>query len=334
MGEVEMRIMSRSFAAIAATLVFAVGVATPAVAGPPADWSKVKARSVNMFYPGASTYDWLLSREHKKGNKKVPGGTACAKCHDGDEQDMGEAILAGDHPLEEKPPKGVKGYIKLSVQAAHDADNLYVRFKWKSQSKGPVRVTMMLDDGKVPNFATQGCWLTCHNGMRSTPTAASEAKVKANPYFGDSGLKKKDIRKYLAASRTDGKSWDKPKSAAEIAKIKKAGGFVDLIYWRMKDGKAQTKDAYVLDYRLDDAKDSVGDASKSTGELKDGTYTVVIQRKLNTGHPDDKALKPGGIYTVGFAIHDGEVGDRYHHTAFPLKLGIDKKADITATAVK
>ncbi|MDH3282704.1 MAG: ethylbenzene dehydrogenase-related protein, partial [Gammaproteobacteria bacterium] len=252
-----------------------------------------------------------------------------------DEQDMGEGILDGGHPLEPKPAKGRTAFIKLSVQAAHDKDNLYIRFKWKTKSKGPARVTMMLDDGKVPNFAAQGCWLTCHNGMRSAPGEVSEAKVKAHPLLGDGGLKKKDVRKYLAASRKDGKSWDKTKSKADIAKTKKAGGFVDLVYWRFKDGKPQTKDAYVLEYRLDDAKNSIGDAGKSKGELKNGVYTVVIQRKLNTGHPaDDKVLKVGGVYSVGFAIHDGEVGDRFHNTAFPLRLGIGKKADITAVAVK
>ena len=330
-----MRIRSGLFAVFAATLLFASGLVAPAVAGPPADWSKVKAKTVNMFYPGQSTYEWLLTPAHKKGNKKMPGGATCAKCHEGDEQDMGEAILAGDHPLEPKPAKGVKGFVELAVQAAHDKDNLYLRFKWKTQSKGPVRLTMMLDDGKVKHFAAQGCWLTCHNGMRSATGAVSKDKVKAHPLFGDGGMKKKDIRKYLAASRTDGKSWDKTKSAADIAKIKKAGGFADLIYWRFKDGKPQTKDAYVLEYRLDDAKGSKGDASKSTGVLKNGVYTVVIQRKLNTGHAaDDKILKVGGVYSVGFAIHDGKVGDRFHLTAFPVKLGIGKKAYIKAVAVK
>ena len=36
------------------------------------------------------------------------------------------------------------------------------------------------------------------------------------------------------------------------------------------------------------------------GSWKDGTYTVVWRRKLDTGHPaDDKIMKVGGVYTVG-----------------------------------
>ena len=28
------------------------------------------------------------------------------------------------------------------------------------------RLAIMIDDGKVPGFAEQGCWMTCHDGMR------------------------------------------------------------------------------------------------------------------------------------------------------------------------
>ena len=320
----------------AAALISAFGLSGAAMAGPPADWSKVPEKTINLFYPGQSSYNWLLTAEHKKGNRKVPKGAACLDCHEDDEQDMGDAIIEGDHPLEPNPAEGINGFIEVAVQAAQDGENLYLRFKWETQSDGPVRVAAMLDDGKVPNFAAQGCWLTCHDSMNSNPGAVSEDKVKAHPLFGDGGMKKKDIRKYLAASRTDEESsWDKTKSADEIAKVKASGGFLDLMYWRFKDGKPQTKDGYVLEYRNGDAKSSIGDAGKSTGELKDGVYTVVIQRKLDTGHPeDDKILKVDSVYSIGFAIHDGKVKDRFHYTSFPFALGIGVDADIKAVSVK
>jgi hypothetical protein len=31
------------------------------------------------------------------------------------------------------------------------------------------RMSIMIDDGKVPGFAKQGCWLTCHDGQRDMP---------------------------------------------------------------------------------------------------------------------------------------------------------------------
>jgi len=82
----------------------------------------------------------------------------------------------------------------------------------------------------VAGFAKQGCWLTCHNGDADAPKQATTAEVQANPLL--SALKKNDVRKYLRRRvptrwrRGHGKSLD------EIAKIKAAGGFLDLIQWR------------------------------------------------------------------------------------------------------
>ncbi|MEK7820537.1 MAG: ethylbenzene dehydrogenase-related protein, partial [Pseudomonadota bacterium] len=67
------------------------------------------------------------------------------------------------------------------------------------------------------------------------------------------------------------------------------------------------------------------------GTWKDGTYTLVWRRKLNTGNPaDDKIMKVGGTYTIGLAVHDDNVTTRFHHVSFPLSLGIGVKADIQA----
>ena len=59
------------------------------------------------------------------------------------------------------------------------------------------------------------------------------------------------------------------------------------------------------------------------------------RRKLDTGHPtDDKTMKVGGTYPVGFAVHDDNVTTRFHHVSFPLTLGIGVKADIEAVTLK
>lgn len=435
---------SRWLAAI--TALAAVSFTTSLVAAPPPDWSKVPVTKVKLFYPGQSTYDWLLSPAHKKGDKQIPKGARCVKCHEDDEDAMGKRIVGGK-VLEPEPIPGKVPVIDLSVQAAHDADSLYLRFQWKSQmnregrmhnyirfdgqkwafwgshranaavrsGKQPPlyedRLAIMLDDGKVPLFARQGCWLTCHNGMRDAPDEASKAQVQDHAYLGKAGIKKSDIRKYLPASRTDGTSWDKVKSADEIAKLKKEGQFVDLMQWRVARSAAvgMADDGYVLDYRLfdagknpfswnvdrktmtpkymfdaakvgskalraedignaakpavlvreqnavpydanagwkegdilpgrlvsrADAKGSAADNNDVNGSWKDGVYTVVWRRKLDTGHPaDDKILKVGGTYTVGFAVHDDNVTTRFHHVSFPLSLGIGKDANITAARV-
>ena len=80
---------------------------------------------------------------------------------------------------------------------------------------------------------------------------------------------------------------------------------------------------------------SAGDNDYAHGTWKDGAYTLVFRRKLDTGHPeDDKILKVGGVYNVGFAIHDDNVTTRSHFVSFPMTFGIGADADIKAVTLK
>jgi hypothetical protein len=439
--------LSKTGTAIAAAL--ALGFATTALAADPQaiPWASVPTKTITLFYPGDSTYQWLLGPEHKKGNVRVKAGRDCLSCHEGEEKEMGDRIVKGEN-VEPAPIAGKNGTIALALQAAHDAEYLYLRAQWKTNAnregryhdfvrfdgkqwqwygkdrhnklvrsgEQPAlyedRFSIMLDDGKVPQFAEQGCWLTCHNGMRDTAGEVGHDAVKAHPLLGDAGLKQTDIRKYLPSTRTEaGAPWDKTRPAEEIAKIKADGGFVDLWQWRAARSNpvGMADDGYVLEYRLFDAgknpfgwnvdrktmtplfmfdaakagqkalrAEDIGDASKPAtlvreanavpfdanagwkegdllpgrivsrkgaegsaadndatfGTWKDGTYTLVWRRKLDTGNPDDKAMKVGGRYTVGLAIHDDNVTTRFHHVSFPLSLGIGTAADIQAMPLK
>ena len=53
-------------------------------------------------------------------------------------------------------------------------------------------------------------------------------------------------------------------------------------------------------------------------------------RPLGLTNSDDKTLKEGGIYNVGFAVHDDNIITRGHHVSFVRTLGIGAKADIQA----
>ena len=68
------------------------------------------------------------------------------------------------------------------------------------------------------------------------------------------------------------------------------------------------------DYVLsrDDAKGSAAD-NKAIASWKDGIWTVVIVRPLGLANDDDKAFKEGGVYNVGFAVHDDNITTRGHH---------------------
>jgi len=396
------------------------------------DWSKVPAKTVLLFYPGQSSYEWLRSDAHKNATTETRRGDACTSCHD-DPEDIksdGEKIVAGN-ALEPRPVKGKNPHVDLKAQAAYDDKNVYLRFQWKTQRSAPGieypyyrfdgkewkqhgypkldqvvqegkqsgiyedRLSLMLDDGKVPGFAQQGCWLTCHDGERDMPKLGS--REDAQKY-----LKKADVRKYLPGSRTDPSDWRTIKSPDEVAKLKAAGGFVDLIQWRAHRSNpvGAADDGFVLEYRNFDAgknpfasnldtktkqprymydaskfgaksvataqvpgkgnflivgqnavpfdanagwkagemvpryylqkPEGSGADNKASGTWKDGVWTMVLTRPLGLANADDKALKPGGVYTVGFAVHDDNITTRGHFVSFPMTVGLGVKADIQA----
>lgn len=430
---------------LAAALV--VGLSGTASAAAPTDWSAIPPKNLKLFFPGQSSYQWLRSSEHKRAVKKTMQGDSCVSCHEDEEEELGQTMVSGDR-LEPHPIDGKQAVIELAAQAAHDGENLYLRFQWKTRNPyagtahphwrfdgkdwkqigwprlhkkvweedAPAiyedRLSMMIDDGSVPMFAEQGCWLSCHDGARDMQDVAGADDVKAHPLLGEM-LKKKDVRKYLPASRTDeSASWDATQSAEEIAEIKAAGGFVDLMHWRghRSNPVGMADDGYVLEYRLfDDGKKmfsknwdnannqpkymfdankvglksrtmeqlrdpsappaliveqnavpfdpnaawkegdmipvyyvtrtgtegSAADNSDVTGNWKDGMWTVLWTRKLDTGHPqDDKIMKVGGVYTFGFAVHDDNITTRGHHVSWPMSVGIGTEAEITAVTLQ
>ena len=272
----------------------AIGIATlfggSSLAADPTtvNWNSVPTKTVTLFYPGQSTYQWLLGSAHP-GAPVVTGGGACLTCHNGTEEKLGDKLVKAN-PLEPTPVAGKNGVLQLNLQIAYDNENAYFRAQWKTRNPYPGdahpfvrydgkewkpygfpkldavvqkgeqpgiyedRFSIMIDDGGVPAFANQGCWLTCHNGARDNPKFANRAAVEANPLY--QALKQNDVRKYLPSTRTDADaSWDKGKSPDEIAKIKAAGGFLELMQWRAHRSNpiGMADDGYVLEYRLGDA---------------------------------------------------------------------------------
>jgi hypothetical protein len=432
--------MKKSVLAIALGLaVFGMG---SAAAADPAkiNWSKIKATTIPLFYPGQSSYEWLRSDAHKGANKEVKRGDSCVSCHDEEdaEKDMGENIVKGG-PLEPTPIKGKSGHKDLSIQAAYDAKNVYLRYEWKTDNPYPGtehqylrfdgkewkvwgfpkldkvvqegkqpgiyedRMSIMIDDGKVEGFAQQGCWLTCHDGQRDMPKQASKEEVNANALMA--AIKKNDLRKFLPDTRTDPSDWKTGKTLDEVNKLKADGKFVDLLQWRghRSDPVSMADDGYVLEWRLFDAgknmfasnadkathapkymwdekkmgfKSITADSQARRGKLylireqnavpfdpaagwkegdmvpdyltsradangsaadnntlatwADGKWTVVMVRPLGLANADDKALKAGGVYNVGFAVHDDNITTRGHQVSFVKTLGLGAKADIQA----
>jgi len=437
--EVKEMIMKKSTVLLVGITALASGSALAASVDK-IDWAKVPTSTVTLFYPGQSSYEWVRGSTHP-GAALVKTNTACIMCHAGKEKAMGNKLVKAG-PLEPMPVKGKNGSIDLKVQVAYDTQNAFFRFQWKTLNPFPGsehqylrfdgkewkvygypkldkvvqdgtqpgiyedRMTIMIDDGKVPGFAQQGCWLTCHDGERDMQKVASKDDAAANALLA--AIKKKDVRKYLPASRDNPSDWKTGKSLDEIAKLKAAGGFVDLMQWRAHRSNpvGMADDGYVLEYRnSDDGKNMFGgNADKEThmpkfmwdekrvgyksitadklrqgehflireqnavpfdpkagwkegdmipdyitsredakgsaadnnavGSWKNGMWTVVLVRPLNLTNDDDKALKVGGVYNVGFAVHDDNITTRGHHVSFVKTLGIGAKADIQATKLK
>jgi len=100
----------------------------------------------------------------------------------------------------------------------------------------------------------------------------------------------------------------------------------------IKDG--QLLPAHIVDTKA--ASGSAMDVDYAKGEWQDGSYTLVMRRKLDTGHPDDDiVLKVGQVYTFGFSIHDDATGQRAHHVSLPVTVSIGPgKADIQAVTLQ
>jgi len=286
--------MKRNILALSLTLA---GMGLACAADPATiDWAKIKPTELLLFYPGQSSYEWLRSDGHKGAARQVSRGDACVTCHDDKdvEKDMGNKIVVGG-PLEPTPIKGKSGYKEVTVQAAFDAKNMYLRYQWKTDNPYPGtehqylrydghewkvwgfpkldkvvqdgaqpgiyedRMSVMIDDGKVAGFGKQGCWLTCHDGERDMPKQFTKDEVAANALL--TAIKKSDVRKYLPDTRGDPKDWKTGKTVEEINALKADGKFVDLIQWRAHRSNpvSMADDGYVLEWRLSDAgKDVFG----------------------------------------------------------------------------
>ena len=352
--------------AVAATALFvaSAGAADPASI----QWASVPTKSLTLFYPGQSTFQWLRGTEHP-GASVVNAGGACLTCHNGSEQKLGDSLVKANK-LEPTPVAGKNGALELKVQVAYDDQNAYFRFQWKTRNGAPGdvypyyrfdgkdwkaygaprlaapaykgeqpavyedRMSMLIDDGGVPGFAAQGCWLTCHAGERDNPKQPTTAEVQANALYA--AIKRNDVRKYLPATRTDAlASWDKGKSVEEIEKIKAAGGFLDLIQWRAHRSNpvGMADDGYVLEWRNFDAGANPF-GSNMDAKTKQPRYMFDEKKVGKRAFSDTDLPKSGGVLlreqnAVAFDANAGwKAGDllpQYYVTAEAKGSAADNK---------
>jgi Ethylbenzene dehydrogenase len=318
---------------LTASAVMASLLGAPSAFASP-DWNKVPAKTINVFYPGVASLEWMLSTSDHSGARGMRKGESCTSCHETETADLGKKIVQGQKA--EPAPDMAKGRvasIPVAVQAAIDDGKVYLRFQWKPGASGTkkideksaAKISVMLDAGKVEYGALGGCWAACHDDLRSMPDVSADAPSHAR-------AKELDIRangptKYLGESRTAISTtkprggWDKLKPAADYEAMVKDGKFLEMWQWRSGDS---TRAGTVADARRLKATKDLAE-----GKLENGVYTVVFARKLEGG-PGMHALLPGKTYNIGFAIHDDHADLRFHQVSLGYTLGIATKADITA----
>lgn len=285
--------MNIRFTAVAAGLVLAFGVGS-ALAAP--DWAKVPAKKITVFYPGVSPMEWITKGTEHGGAKALKKGETCAGCHEKEVADMGKKMASGQK-LEPTPIAGKAPSIAVNVQAAYDDANLYLRFSWPKPA------------------AAGGTKMDAANAVKLAYMLEAN-KVELAGQSGCWATCHTDARTMPGAADTK----TKYVTGGSLA----SGKFYDLVQWRSKE---KALDGYVADKRVMEGGKALVEAK---GDLKGDTWTVTITRKL-AGGEGDVSLEPGKVYNFGFAIHDDHSSGRFHHVSLGYTLGLDAKADITAT---
>jgi hypothetical protein len=294
--------MKTNPACLALALALAL-VHIPASASEP-KWDQAKSTELMLFYPGVAAIEWVLGdlridRERHQGSRVFRAGDRCVECHLEDPEelvDIGAAIAAGER-MEPAPIAGKRGTIPVTVQAAYDDDVLYLKFSWQ-QPPAPGGTPMDTANPVKIGFMLDAGKVELANQSGCWPSCHADSRGMSEG--NDSKTK------YLGGG-----------SLAD-------GVFLDLVQWRSGENKAF--DGHVADRRIMEGGSAL---KRASGTLQGGTWTVVFERKF-TGGDGDVALKKGGVYNIGVAIHDDHAAGRFHHVTMGYTLGIDADADIVA----
>lgn len=171
----------------------------------------------------------------------------------------------------------------LQVKAAYNGRDMFFRYRWPAREPsiyhdmlkfengewvrygssvaGPQpqgiyedRLTMLVDDGSVPEFARYGGYITVGDRMRFFTGEAPPEEVKAHPYLGQK-RNQTEVGKHLPATREDIGDWASVVPEQELAALRNAGYFLDLWHWRAHRSNPidASDDQYVFEARYGDS---------------------------------------------------------------------------------
>ena len=327
-----MNIAIKTFSAVAGLAAFLSAAPTQAAG---IDWGSVTGKEVVLFYPGQASWEWALTPADMSGADDFRKGKNCDVCHIGQEKEMGAQIVTGQPrtftpkgqpsfikpPIEPTPIAGKPGFVAATVKVANDGTNLYVHLDFNEGSQPDARqdpayatkVTVMFDDGKVPEANRGGCFAACHDDSAGMASAGGAARTMYLP------------RTRAKMTRQGG--GDALADADKLAALKSDG--YQLEFWQalLNPGQpAKARTEIVFDKRGESGPSIVSADATQSG----GTWSVTISRPLNAAAPYT-ALVPGNTYYIGFAIHSGHTARRFHYVSYERTLAINSgNADLVA----
>ncbi|QSX29367.1 hypothetical protein JYB88_14305 [Shewanella cyperi] len=313
--------MNNKFGSLSLSLI---GLCSPLLlASAPAlalDWAAAPVKEVPMFYAGQTGMEWMYDKKAHDGAARFEKrGMHCLECHTGDEKKFGPNQVGGKTDTDPFP--GRTPFVNARVQAAFDAGNFYLRVQVpKTAAGGKVmdskylqKLTVMLDDGGVPEFAQGGCWAVCHQDSTAMPEAAG-----------------REITKYLAGSRKEiqkriGGGTDFV-ADGDLAGLMAKGYFLE--YWQARFNTAadvSAIDGIILKDR------QTNDSALVTAQVTDsGADWVVDFSRPLAADGNHKALAPGKQYNIGLALHDQSSNGRFHIVSFEYSLTLGGDGNINA----
>lgn len=322
-------------------ILFFLTSSNSAIAEP--NWSSLPEKKITLFYSGIADWNYMVSPDHSLGARVLKKGKkSCAKCHvdDGDYDLMTNEIASGNLKMrdtmknfEPNPLPSKEGYLSSTLQAAYDEDNIYIRVEWRSKGAGWHDVNLA-EKGLSDTVAFQvnkdneyfkkyGCMISCHSYTNNMPNSPATNDVKNHPYY--SKKNKDKVGAYTIYSRKDGGNWADFKSEKELKALLEDGGLVDLWQGNIEGASIVSKDGWILEDHDTDKNDI-----KVSGEYKDGKYSIVFKRKLNTNDIRDVSLAEDDQFSLALSIQDNMATKRQHYISFPFTIGIGTSGDIKA----
>jgi len=169
----------------------------------------------------------------------------------------------------------------LQVKAAYNGGKMFFRYRWPARQPyiyhdmlkyeggkwerigasipGPQpqgiyedRVTMLVDDGSVPEFEKYGGYITIGDRMRFFTNEATKDEVTVHPYLGKK--KQKEVGKHLPQTRSEINNWTSVVPEDQLVAQRKGGYFLDLWHWRAHRSNPIDKadDQFVAEARYGD----------------------------------------------------------------------------------